>query len=274
VRHCKRCHRPGHIARLCDVDIAEARVQDIAAACLRLGLSPPPTPRAPLPTLPPAPRSGSAWDRADPDQDLTDLEPAAAPTEPVAVPALDAGPTSVAPPPPLSLVPGGADPTAIQARLRARLRVINGHVRAKTVAAIRLHRDERLGPDELLDPSAYDRPLTRGDCELDGENERRPCPWASCSFHLALDVDEKTGALKINFPHLEIWEMPVTCALDVADRGGVTLDEVGKILNVTRERTRQIEAEGLAKIKRRHPDAFEDPADRGHSPLGEVMDNR
>jgi DNA-directed RNA polymerase sigma subunit (sigma70/sigma32) len=35
----------------------------------------------------------------------------------------------------------------------------------------------------------------------------------------------------------------------VADRGGITLEEVGAILNLTRERIRQVEVRGLAKIK-------------------------
>ena len=38
-------------------------------------------------------------------------------------------------------------------------------------------------------------------------------------------------------------------SLDVADRGGITLEEVGAILNLTRERIRQVEVRGLHKIK-------------------------
>ena len=61
----------------------------------------------------------------------------------------------------------------------------------------------------------------------------RPCPFVSCSHHLYLDVNPETGAIKLNFPHLEVWEMAETCSLDVADRGGITLEEVGAILNLT-----------------------------------------
>ena len=43
--------------------------------------------------------------------------------------------------------------------------------------------------------------------------------------------------------------MAETCSLDVADRGGITLEEVGAILNLTRERIRQVEVRGLSKIK-------------------------
>jgi len=89
------------------------------------------------------------------------------------------------------------------------------------------------------------RPRTRGDCK----DAARPCPWAGCSHHLALDVNPDTGAIKFNYPDLEIWEMRETCSLDVADRGGVTLEEVGDICRITRERIRQIEVRGLIKLK-------------------------
>jgi len=58
---------------------------------------------------------------------------------------------------------------------------------------------------------------------------------------LYLDVNERTGSIKLNFPDLEVWELPETCALDIADRGGITLEEVGEIMNLTRERIRQLE---------------------------------
>ena len=89
------------------------------------------------------------------------------------------------------------------------------------------------------------RPKSRHEC---GQMQR-PCPFVSCSHHLYLDVNPETGAIKLNFPHLEVWEMAETCSLDVADRGGITLEEVGAILNLTRERIRQVEVRGLAKIK-------------------------
>ncbi len=76
----------------------------------------------------------------------------------------------------------------------------------------------------------------------------RPCPFVSCKHHLYLDVSARTGAIKLNFPDLEVWEMTETCALDVADRGGTTLEEVGAIMNLTRERIRQVEVKGLAKL--------------------------
>lgn len=53
----------------------------------------------------------------------------------------------------------------------------------------------------------------------------------------------------MNFPDLEVWEMSETCALDVADRGGITLEDVGNLLNLTRERIRQVERSGIEKLK-------------------------
>ena len=48
---------------------------------------------------------------------------------------------------------------------------------------------------------------------------------------------------------MDVWELEDTCALDVADRGGITLEEVGEILNLTRERIRQVEVRGLEKLR-------------------------
>lgn len=86
---------------------------------------------------------------------------------------------------------------------------------------------------EAPDP---DRPKTRGDCK-DGP---RPCPWVSCRYHLYLDVNESTGSIKLNQPHLEPDELEHSCALDIADAGGTTLKGIGDLLGVTRERARQI----------------------------------
>jgi Sigma-70, region 4 len=91
-----------------------------------------------------------------------------------------------------------------------------------------------------------DRPRVRGDC-LEGP---RPCPFVSCKWHLYLDV-RRSGSLQLNFPDLEPDQLKETCALDVADRGSeTTLDEIGALMNVTRERIRQIEAKAGIRIQR------------------------
>lgn len=85
----------------------------------------------------------------------------------------------------------------------------------------------------------------------------RPCAFVSCKHHMALDISPETGSIKINFPDLDPSEMMNSCSLDVADRGGLTLEEVGDMMNLTRERIRQIEVCGLLKLKRAPPYADE-----------------
>ena len=121
--------------------------------------------------------------------------------------------------------------------------------RSKTIAMKRLTREElRVGA--LMYPPVDDiRPRTRAECR----EEARPCPYVACKFHLYLDVNPETGSIKINFPDLEPWELTTTCSLDVAERGGITLEEVGEIMNLTRERIRQVEVRGLLKLKMGSP---------------------
>ena len=117
--------------------------------------------------------------------------------------------------------------------------------RSRTIAMKRLTREEVRQGALLLPFMQYDRPLTRSVCKCG----TRPCPYVSCKYHLYLDVNPETGSIKLNFPHLEVWEMQETCALDVAGKGGITLEEVGEIMNLTRERIRQVEVRGLVKLK-------------------------
>ncbi|MFO0678546.1 MAG: sigma factor-like helix-turn-helix DNA-binding protein [Polyangiaceae bacterium] len=119
-------------------------------------------------------------------------------------------------------------------------------IRARTISVKRMTKRE-LELGRLLYPDVEEvaRPTNRSEC-VNGE---RPCPFVSCKYHLFLDVSARTGAIKLNFPDLEVWEMNETCALDVADRGGTTLEEVGAIMNLTRERIRQVEVKGLAKLE-------------------------
>jgi hypothetical protein len=84
---------------------------------------------------------------------------------------------------------------------------------------------------------------------------------------LYIDVSARTGAIKLNFPDLEVWELGESCALDVADRGGTTLEDVGAIMNLTRERIRQVEVKALAKLEAlRDMMALRDYVDEG--PVG------
>ena len=129
---------------------------------------------------------------------------------------------------------------------RAGTRSVRETSRPKTMSRREMLREkrrrERAG--DLLEIIPYDRPQTRADC---GKGPR-PCLYVACKYHLYLDVNPETGSIKINFPDLEPWELEETCALDIAERGGVTLEEVGAILNLTRERVRQVEVSGLTKM--------------------------
>jgi hypothetical protein len=109
----------------------------------------------------------------------------------------------------------------------------------------RLTRAEIAEGINLSDAMDYRRPETRADCR----EGVRPCPFVACKHHLYLDVNPVTGSIKINFPDIEVWEMKDTCALDIAERGGITLEEVGAIMNLTRERIRQVEMTGLEKLQ-------------------------
>jgi len=111
-----------------------------------------------------------------------------------------------------------------------------------------LSREEREAAGLLVLPEDVRRPRTRGDC-IDGV---RPCPWVSCKWHLYLDVSP-TGALKLNQPQRNPWELEETCVLDVAARGGETLERVGRLVGLTRERVRQLEEIATGKLRRRHP---------------------
>lgn len=87
-------------------------------------------------------------------------------------------------------------------------------------------------------------PATREECE----HGERPCPYVSCKHHLYLDVSRK-GSIKLNFPDLEPWELPYSCALDAAEAGGLALEQVARLMNVTRERVRQIEERALFQLQ-------------------------
>jgi hypothetical protein len=135
-------------------------------------------------------------------------------------------------------------------KIRSRININKGRIRSKTIAGKRLTREERRLSLLIVYPEEAERPQTRAECQ----GSPRPCPWVSCAHHLYLDINPTSGAIKLNFPHLEVWEMKETCALDVADKGGITLEEVGEILNLTRERIRQVEVRGLGKMREQTED--------------------
>lgn len=105
-------------------------------------------------------------------------------------------------------------------------------------------------------PTDHARPTTRGQCEPGGALYARPCPYMGCQYHLWVELTADGG---IQFPSTvldadgelrpEAWHVS-SCALDVADRGGSTLEVISVGLSLTRERVRQIERKGLRDLKR------------------------
>lgn len=162
--------------------------------------------------------------------------------------------------------PDERTPTESRDRMRSRRK---REVRARTVCVQRMSkRDVYVGrllyPEDEHDD--VQRPRTRADCK----DAPRPCPFVSCVHHLYLDVSARTGSIKLNFPDLEPDELTESCALDVADDGGATLERVGEIMNLTRERIRQLEVRALAKCVA----ADEMEALRDFAPVGSATQKR
>jgi hypothetical protein len=99
------------------------------------------------------------------------------------------------------------------------------------------------------------RPATRGDCSA--ARGGLPCPWVSCSHHLAIVVTG-SGTLQVLAPtspddpmELDLEAMAATCVLDVIDEheNGIGQEQAALALNLTRERVRQLEVSGLARLE-------------------------
>lgn len=107
-----------------------------------------------------------------------------------------------------------------------------------------------------LAPRDPEAPRTRGECP-----EERPCPWFGCRHHMSLRLSaagkpvvlgasEATGdweATEAALLSILDSDRP-TCSLDLAERAH-SLDEIGKVFGVTRERVRQIERVGMAALR-------------------------
>lgn len=95
-----------------------------------------------------------------------------------------------------------------------------------------------------LDDDGSPRPLKRGECE----QGVRPCPFVLCRYNLYLDV-RGDGVLRVNFPDKEPDEMLASCALDMAEDGPRTLDQVAALMGMSKERARQLEVSALEKLR-------------------------
>jgi hypothetical protein len=92
--------------------------------------------------------------------------------------------------------------------------------------------------------SEAERPKKRSQC-VDGP---RPCPWVSCRYNLYLDV-RGDGILRFNFPGKEPHEVFQSCALDLAEDGLRTLEQVALLMGMSKERARQIEEVAFDKLQ-------------------------
>ena len=72
----------------------------------------------------------------------------------------------------------------------------------------------------------------------------RPCPHRGCRWHL--DPERQGKAIVPD---------ALSCTLDGADLRGMTLDEIGQSLGVTRERARRVEQRALRHLARATFDA-------------------
>lgn len=141
------------------------------------------------------------------------------------------------PPPPNRLPPE-------QRRMATRSRR-KREVRASTISIRNMTKTELAIGRALYPEPSVPMPVSRGDC-MSGP---RPCPLVRCKFHLFLDVSPATHSIKLNFPDLDPEDLVHSCALDVADAGGVSLEALGAIMNLTRERARQIEVQALRRME-------------------------
>lgn len=176
----------------------------------------------------------------------------------------------------------GLDVEYNRKRQRARPRTIS----VKRLSKRALH-EERARVESELAADGYTpepRPRTYAECQARGIGTgESPCAYVSCKYNLALDVSKRTGAIKVNAidaidardGSLDVREMPATCALHVAARGGLTLDEIGDLLSLTRERVRQIETRGLRALAALSSvvalvDHLEEARTPDHRPVGQI----
>jgi len=106
----------------------------------------------------------------------------------------------------------------------------------------------------------YDRPaMSREACQ----QIARPCKYILCPHHLGTEINTRNGMGFTIDEEGPLVRYPIqadghitSCALDVAERGGATLEEIAAILSITRERVRQVEERALGRLKK-HGDDLE-----------------
>ena len=200
---------------------------------------------AALRKTPPTGRGGEPGSRAPADSPAKPPDAAGRVADSSPAPAVRGGTAAPAPSPspfelPASPAPRAGGERSPKRSLTLSRKQIEREARTEAEKAERL----QLAPEPPPDVEA-ERPKTRGDC-FGGP---RPCPFVGCRYHTYLDATP-IGSLVINRPDVDVAEMKASCALDIADDGPKTLEQVGAVMNVTRERMRQLETATLRKVKR------------------------
>jgi len=180
--------------------------------------------------------------------------------------------------PPAEAAPGAPAEVTVKRRAGYRVKDSVTHDRRRLAVLNREGlREEAEAAAAAGEAPRVERPATRDECLAGGPHAERPCPWVGCKHHLYLDV-KRNGSIVMNFPDVDVADMPVSCALDVADRGlaawgadaegpaepasepgraaavrkedGETLEAVGRALGFTRERARQIVTKAVGRLRR------------------------
>lgn len=175
------------------------------------------------------------------------------------------GPRMVSIPPPVELPPRERLSTESQKQQRKliRLPVVGSHDRRVLLQSLRERDQEQrpkvwgdcrpaglyLVPGAEPEVQAEDGPL-RFWSEVDG------CPWYGCRHHLGITVNDATGSIEL----LEgVDDGRGSCSLELAAQGARTLEEVGELDGVTRERVRQMEVLGVERWRRHALEAGVEP---------------
>lgn len=90
------------------------------------------------------------------------------------------------------------------------------------------------------------------DCRPGMPRGLRPCPWATCPHHLGIERTA-SGSVKLPHGHADFERLEETCSIDVAQRGGATIEAVGRYMGIGFDRVRQIERWTKRKLGIRHP---------------------